>query len=679
MTSLSETDTNRHSDTVTGADPSAAVSERLKAIQTHMYKGAFESALEAAETLLAEAPDLVDALYMKAVCLRYLARPDAARETLRSLKQLAPDFGRAHQEEGHLLRGLGEGARALDAYRRACRANPALVASWRAQADLLDGMGQRQAAAQARAQADRLDALPKDLQAVSHLLHEGKLLKAETLCRKFLQETPHHTEAMRLLAEIGVRLGVLEDAEFLLDSAVAFEPDNIQLRLDYIGVLRKRQKFDAALNQAKILLARDPENPVFLSQVAIESLQTGDGDTALALFDQVLERIGEDPATLTSRGHALKTHGRTDEAIDSYRRAYRARPDHGEAYYSLANLKTYRFTDGEVAAMQAQDGNPDLSHQDRVYLCFALAKAHEDAGDPDTAFGYLERGNRLKKVQTRYTSEQMEEELRAQETLCTPELFARQAGKGHPAPDPIFIVGLPRAGSTLIEQILASHSQVDGTLELPNILALSHRLRGRKRVSDRTRYPRILHDLSAEDLQALGRDYIEQTQIHRAGAPFFTDKMPNNFRHIGLIHLILPNAKIIDARREPMACCVSGFKQLFAEGQEFTYGLEEIGHYYRGYVRLMDHWDRVLPGRILRVQHEDVVADLEGQVRRILDYCGLPFERACVDFHKTERAVRTASSEQVRQPISSAGLESWRKFEPHLGPLKRALGPDLAP
>ena len=679
MTRLSETDATRRSGPAPGEETSTDTAARLKSIQAYMYKGTFEVALAEIERLLADTPDLVDALYMKAVCERYLARPQAARQTLQDLKRLAPDFGRAHQEEGHLLRGLGESGRALDAYRRACRANPALVASWRAQAELLDGMGQRQAAGQARAQADRIESLPKDLQAVTHLMHEGKVLKAETLCRKFLQETPHHTEAMRLLAEIGVRLGVLEDADFLLESAVAFEPDNVQLRLDYIGVLRKRQKFDAALAQAETLLARDPDNPVFLSQVAIERLQTGDGEGALALFDQVIERIGEDPATLTSRGHALKTHGRTDEAIESYRRAYRVRPDHGEAYYALANLKTYRFTDAEVTGMQAQDNNPDLGHQDRIYVCFALAKAYEDAGDPDTAFAYLERGNRLKKVQTRYTSDQMEEELLAQEALCTPELFAKQAGKGHPAPDPIFIVGLPRAGSTLIEQILASHSQVDGTLELPNILALSHRLRGRKRVSDRTRYPRILHDLSAEELAALGRDYIEQTRIHRAGAPYFTDKMPNNFRHIGLIHLILPNAKIIDARREPMACCVSGFKQLFAEGQEFTYGLEEIGHYYRGYVRLMDHWDRVLPGRILRVQHEEVVADLEGQVRRILDYCGLPFEQACLDFHKTERAVRTASSEQVRQPISSSGLESWKKFDPHLEPLKRALGPDLAP
>jgi len=274
----------------------------------------------------------------------------------------------------------------------------------------------------------------------------------------------------------------------------------------------------------------------------------------------------------------------------------------------------------------------------------------------------------------------MHAEFDAQKAICTADLFEAQAGKGCPAPDPIFILGLPRAGSTLIEQILASHPDVDGTLELPNILSLAHRLRGRKQLTDRERYPRILHELSADELSALGEEYIETTGIHRQGAAFFTDKMPNNFRHIGLMHLILPNAKIIDARRDPMDCCWSGFKQLFAEGQEFTYSLDDIGNYYRGYVDLMAHWDSVLPeGRVLRVQHEDVLEDLEGQVRRILDYCGLPFDQACVNFHKTDRAVRTASSEQVRRPINKSGVEQWRPYEAHLDPLKAALGPDLAP
>jgi tetratricopeptide (TPR) repeat protein len=651
--------------------------ELIQRVQPLMYSGDFTGALSLIEAAVRDDPESAEALYMRAVCHRYLKDFDSAQADLQKLKALAPEFGRAYQEEGHLHREAGAHERALQAYQRACQFNPALVASWKAQSALLASLGRAGEAEQAMAQAQRLESLPKDLVAVTHLLSEGKLMKAEQLCRAFMQKHPRHVEGMRLLAEIGNRFGVLEDADFLLETAVELEPDNIQVRLDYIQVLRKRQKFAAALEQAKILYDRDPDNPLFQSHYAIESMQTGAYDRALELFDAILEKLPEDAATLTSRGHALKTLGEQDEAVASYHAATAARADHGDAWYALANLKTYTFADDELATMRAQEAGLDLGFQDRIYLCFALGKAHEDRGDFETAFRYYERGNELKRVQTRYTSEQMEEELAAQAEICTADLFEKQHGKGCEAPDPIFIVGLPRAGSTLIEQILASHSQVDGTLELPNILALSHRLRGRKRVSDKTRYPKILHELEADQLRALGEDYIENTRIHRQDAPFFTDKMPNNFRHIGLIKLILPNAKIIDARRGAMACCFSGFKQLFAEGQEFTYGLDEIGRYYKGYVELMDHWDKVLPGEILRVRHEDVVDDLETQVRRLLDFCGLPFEQGCVDFHKTKRAVRTASSEQVRQPIYKDGVEQWRHFEPWLDPLKAALGPEL--
>ncbi|PWE17849.1 hypothetical protein DDZ18_06900 [Marinicauda salina] len=642
-----------------------------------MYAGRFEEALLALQPVIQDADDDADALYMAAVSARYLKRPDEAAALLKRIKAAAPEFGRAHQEEGHLLRDSGDAAGALAAYQRAVRANPALHAAWTEQAKLLDAQGRSGEAAQARAQADRLQRLPKELLAAWHHLYENRLLKAENLCRAWLQRHPKDVEGMRLLAEVGVRLGVLEDADFLLESAVAFEPDNVPARIDYIQVLRKRQKYEAALEQAKELYKRDPRNPTFVSQLAIQRMQTGDYEGALGLFNEVLAMVPNDPATLTSKGHALKTWGKHDEAVESYRAACRARPEHGDAWYGLANLKTYRFTDDEIDQMRRLEAGDDLGFQDRIYICFALGKAYEDREDYEASFRFYERGNDLKRLQTRYTAEQMDEELEAQRTVCTPELFSKQAGKGCPAPDPIFIVGLPRAGSTLLEQILASHSQVDGTLELPNILALSHRLRGRKRVSDKTRYPRILHELTADQLRELGEDYIENTRIHRKGAPFFTDKMPNNFRHIGLIKLILPNAKIIDARRHPMACCFSGFKQLFAEGQEFTYGLDEIGRYYRGYVELMRHWDEVLPGEILRVQYEDVVEDLEGQVRRILDFCGLEFEPQCVEFHKTEREVRTASSEQVRQPIYKEGVEQWRHYEPWLDPLKDALGPAL--
>ncbi len=653
------------------------MADGLKAAQSAMQAGDFTRALGTLEGVLAHQPDHADALYMKAACFRYLKRLDDALGALGRLGEVAPDFGRGLQEEAHLYRDRGDLDQALTCYQAAVRANPGLHAAWAAQADILHKQGRAAEANAAHAQAERVRKMPRELQAATHHLYENRLLKAEGLCRHWLKSHPRDVEAMRLLAEVGNRLGVLEDAEFLLESAVEFEPDNVEARIDYIRILRKRQKFEKALDQAETLYKRDPDNPVFTSQLAIERMQTGDYGGAVALFDAVLERVPEDPATLTSRGHALKTWGKSDDAVASYKQATQAAPNHGDAWYALANLKTYKFSDDEFEAMAAAETAPGQTLPNRINLCFALGKAAEDRKAFPAAFAFYERGNGLKKLQTRYTTDQMEDEFAAQKEFCTPALFEKQAGKGNLAPDPIFIVGLPRAGSTLLEQILASHSQVDGTLELPNVIALSQHLRGRDKLSDRTKYPRILNDLEAEKLQELGQRYLDETAVHRKGAPFFTDKMPNNFRHIGMIKLILPNAKIIDARRDPLGCCFSGFKQLFAEGQEFTYGLEEIGHYYRGYVELMDHWDAVMPGAVLRVIYEDVVSDTEAQIRRILDYCGLDFEDACINFHQTKREVRTASSEQVRQPINTRGLEAWKPYEAWLDPLKAALGPTL--
>ena len=653
------------------------IEESLKKIRGDMYAGRFDDALASSNIIITQHPDNIDGLYMKAVCQRYLGHNKNALATIEALKSHAPDFGRAHQEEGHIYRALSDNEKALTAYRRACQCNPSLQASFKAQAEIFQMLGNAAVAAEMRNQEQRILAMPRDLVAISHLLYEGKLIKAENAARYFLQKHPKNVEAMRLLAEIGSRLGVLEDADFLLESALIFDPENIQIRIDYIQILRKRQKFVQALEQCKILYAKDKANPIFQSLYAIESMQTGDYEKALELFDSVLEKLPNDPITLTSRGHALKTYGAHDEAVHSYQKAISADNSHGDAYYGLANLKTYQFSDDELHQMRSQEKGNALTYQNRIHICFALGKAYEDRKDYDLSFQYYENGNRLKRNQSRYDANQMSSELEAQIKACTPELFTKQGGKGYDAPDPIFILGLPRAGSTLLEQILASHSQVDGTLELPNILSMAHRLRRQKQASNVSLYPDNLHNLDAKQIYDMGKDFIDSTRIHRQDAPYFIDKMPNNFRHIALIKLILPNAKIIDARREPMACCFSGFKQLFAEGQEFTYGLKEIGQYYSDYVRLMDHWDSVLPGAILRIQHEDVLDDLEGQVRRMLDYLGLPFEQSCIDFYKNKRAVRTASSEQVRQPITKVSVDLWRHYEKNLTPLKTALGSNL--
>jgi tetratricopeptide (TPR) repeat protein len=511
---------------------------------------------------------------------------------------------------------------------------------------------------------------------VTDLLAQGKLLKAEDLCRKFLRANPTHVEAMRLLADIAVQFGVLEDAEYLLQSAAEFEPGNTQAQIDLVAVLRQRQKFPQALKVAERLHKEQPNNPQLKSLYAIEKMQMGDYAGAIELFDQVLASLPGDAVTQTSRGHALKTLGRQQDAIDSYRAAIASDPWHGDAYYALSNLKTYRFSAEEVDQMQSFEQREELGPASRVHFCFALGKAFEDSGDYARSFDFYAHGNRLKRQQSSYDADKMAQDLRAQREFFTGELLASKAGVGCKAPDPIFIVGLPRAGSTLLEQILSSHSQVDGTLELPNILSMAQKLRRQGREGD-TPYPHLLKGIDDKELAALGQQYIEETRIHRQDAPFFIDKMPNNFRHIGLIKLILPNAKIIDARRHPMACCFSGFKQLFAEGQEFSYDLTDIGRYYSDYVALMDHWEEVAPATVLRVYYESVVENLETQVQRILDYCGLPFEEACLSFYDTDRAVRTASSEQVRQPIYSSGIEQWTHYRPFLKELEEALKPVL--
>ena len=645
--------------------------------QQLLQAGKLHEALAAAEAEFAADPRNVDALYCKAVVQRYLKANEDALVTLAQLKSVAPGFARAYQEEGHVLRALGELPRARVAYQQAVRLNSALLASWRELAAIHKDEGDARKHTAADAEYRRLAALPPELVSVSSLLQEGKLYKAEKLCRAFLQRTPHHIEAMRLLALIGVELFVYDDAEFLLESCVELQPDYWLARLDYVKVLHRRQKFDKALKQARILRDTHPENRLFELTLANESVSVGKFDEALEVYDRVISEQPEFEQVYLSRGHALKTIGRLDEGIDSYRGAYRARPDFGDAFWSLANLKTYRFTDDEIDHMRDYVKRPETSDEDRFHFCFALGKAFEDRSDFAESFRWYEKGNALRLAGVRYDPERTEKAMARQVDICNESLFQDKAGLGSDRNDPIFVVGLPRSGSTLLEQILASHSQIDGTMELPNIIATAHRLNGRRLLSEEARYPAILADLDGDHFKKLADKYLADTEIHRKGAPRFVDKMPNNFLHISLIHLMIPNAKIIDARRHPMGCCFSGFKQLFADGQEFTYGLDEVARYYRGYVELMKHWDRVLPGAVLRVHYENVVANTEEQVRRLLDFVGVPFEDACLEYHRTERSVRTPSSEQVRQPIYKSGLDYWRNYEPYLADLQAALESEL--
>lgn len=530
-------------------------------------------------------------------------------------------------------------------------------------------------------QLERLDNLPRELVAVTSMIHEGRLYKAERLCRHFLRNHRHHVEAMRLLALIGNELDVLGDAEFLLESCIEFAPEYDQARYDYANLLLKMQKFEQAHEQTQILLDRHPENLAYRALLANAAAGIGDHHNAIELYNQVLDKSPRQNELYLMRGHAEKTVGDLEAAVRSYREACGLKPDYGDAYWSLANTKRYRFSDREVARMVEQEAADGTGFEDRIHLCFALGKAFEDREEYRSSFEYYERGNALKRESVRHKPTHLNIRTSAQIEVCDQAFFESRKDVGCDAADPIFIVGMPRAGSTLLEQILASHSRIVGTYELPHIIALAQRLRGTHELVEerggKPRYPQILCELESDYFRRFGEQYIDDTLIYRHGGEFFIDKNPNNFFHLGLIRLILPNAKVIDARRHPMSCCFSGFKQLFGQGQEFSYGLDAIGNYYREYVELMDHWDRVLPGWVLRVQYEDVVDDLETQVRRLLEFCGLEFEEACLAFHETERSVRTPSSEQVRRPIYRSGLDYWRNFDPWLDPLRRALGPEV--
>lgn len=648
--------------------------ESLYAVQRLISQKEFIEADAAADQLLQSQPRHVEALFTKAVIKRLLSQPEEAEQVLNALHAIDPQHSRAFQEKGHHRMARRELEAAIEAFEKAVAQDPALIISWKALIGLHAMANNAVGAENAKAHVDRLQALPQELLNVSSLLNEHRLDKAETLCRQFLKRDPHNVEAMRLLAAIGVSLGITDDAEQLLQAALDFDPGFHLGRFDYVGVLQKRQKFAEAFKHAAYLTESRPDDFNYKRLYANACMNVGRHEEAIDVYEKVLAVDPENPKILLMCGHAAKTIGRIDAGIGYYRRCYTAKTDYGDAFWSLANLKTYTLTTDEIEIAKSSEAAAETAAVDRIHLCFALGKAFEDKQDFAASFEYYERGNRLQRAELGYRSDMVTTEVDTQIEVCSASLIAANSTTGHSAPDAIFIVGLPRSGSTLLEQILASHSKIDGTFELPNILNTVARLNGRRMAGEVAKYPHILTNLSADELSELGKAYIEETRVHREGAPFFIDKMPNNFRHIGLIKMILPNSKIIDARREPMACCFSGFKQLFAHGQAYTYGLQEIGQYYQDYVRLMAHWDQLFPGQILRVQYENVVADLETEVLRMLEFCGLEMESACLEFHKTDRLVRTPSSEQVRQPIYRQGLQQWQNFEEFLTPLKVALG-----
>ncbi len=664
----------------------------MHALRDMQRAGDHLRALAGAHGLIARFPQDREAALIEASALRHLNRIDEALASLDRLEARHPRFSLLHQERGlcHVVRR--DAPAAMAAFALALQINAALPKSWQMLEGLQRLTGQRDAAAATAAQGAWLDGLPEEIVTAISLFSDGDLTRAEPLIRAFLLTKGDHPEAMRLLARIGMTHEVYDDAEILLAGVLTLMPEHRAAALDYAQTLAARHKYAEAEAALAPLLAEAPQNAMYRTLAATVAVGLGRQEEAIGLYRVLLADLpeapppGTDPAALAMTradlnlwsGHALKTIGDTAGAIAAYHAAIAVRPAFGDAWWSLANLKTYRFVESEIAAMQAAEADSATAPVDRVHLAFALGKALEDSGRPAEAWQHYATGNALQRAESRARAEIFETNTAQQKRVCTPAFFAERAGWGDPARAPIFVLGLPRAGSTLIEQILASHPEVEGTQELPDIQSIVQGLQGRDPDLDNPLYPAALRDLGADEVRALGARYLAGTQVHRVlGRPLFIDKMPNNFRHVGLIKLILPKALVIDARREPMACCFSNLKQLFAQGQEFTYSIPDIARYYRTYLDLMRHWDDVLPGFVLRVIHEDVIEDLEGQVRRMLDHCGLPFDPACLAFHQTVRAVRTPSSEQVRRPINRDGMDQWRAFEPFLGELKQALGPAL--
>ena len=616
------------------------------------------------------APNEPRLILVQGFALRRLGEFAAAEPLLREVIAADPALEPAHHELGLALRGQGRTTAARRSLERAVTLKPDFAAAWRDLYEVCAAEGDDLAAAEAYRQMMRYKGLDPLLQKALDLVSAGRLGVAEGICREYLKRRPHDVDAIRLLAEVGITLGVLDESIALLERCLELAPDFHVARANYVTALARHQEFDRALGECARLRDAQPDKLTHEVQYAAVLAMAGRFEEAHRQYAKVLENVPDNAGILTSYGHALRYGGKGAEAAAAYQRAIAIDPGAGEAYWSLANLKTVQFEDDQLHVMQDQYRAQDKLGPDKYHLAFALGKALEDRGDYSASFRAYAEGNRIKRKFSAYDAEGTRERVDAMIEHCHQELLATP---GHSSNAPIFVLGLPRAGSTLLEQILASHSSVEATAELPFIGRIASELSGRRKRSEESRYPAVLSSLSGDERVALGQEYLDRAASYRTDKPRFIDKLPNNWLHVGLIKAILPNATIIDARRHPMAACFANFKQLFARGQEFTYSLEDIGHYYADYQRLMNHWQEVFPDGLLTVQYEQVVGDFEPQVRRLLAFAGLDFEDNCLRYYEQDRAVRTASSEQVRQPIYRDALALWEHYREYLSPLEALL------
>ena len=648
------------------------------ALTDRLLEDAPARAAEQARAILDAVPGHPHAILLLARAHRRDGRAADARALLEPLAAAQPRSAATRDELGHAALALGDENGALAAWREAVALAPDRASAWRGLAELYAARDEEELAADASAHALRAAARDPELLAAATALCQHRIAVAEQLLRARLARTPDDPPALRMLAEVAARLGRYPDATRLLEHALAVDPAFDAARAMLAQLLQRQNDGAGALPHVDRLLARDPRHFGWRILRAAVLARLGRYDEAIALYDTLLAERPDQPKTWMSLGHALKTVGRQADAVAAYRAAIARAPTLGEAWWSLANLKTVRFDDADLAAMRAAADTPGLADEDRFHLDFALAKALEDTGDDAQAFARYAAGNAVRRAALRYDADATTEQVRRTAALADAAFFAARHDGGCPAPDPIFVLGLPRAGSTLIEQILASHPLVEGTAELPDIGAIAQRLGGSARPGQPSRYPEALADLGPADRTALGEEYLARTRPQRQTTrPYFVDKMPGNWLHVALIRLILPNATIVDARRHPLACGWSVFKQHFARGQAFSYDLADIGRYCREYIALMTQFDTALPGAVHRIIYEDMVADTETQVRRLLAHANLPFDARCLRYWENDRPVRTASSEQVRKPIFQDGLDQWKRFAPWLDPLEAALGPAL--
>ncbi|MDJ0711086.1 MAG: sulfotransferase [Woeseiaceae bacterium] len=643
---------------------------------TFLRAGDAEMAEKICRQTLNEFPRDANLLCLLGAALIKQNRPRDAEHTLSRAANIHSTFSRAHEGLAEALIMQGKLPEALKSLERAEELEPGSSSIRMKKARVLTGMGKDSEATKEFEASFKLTPHREELVRGLGLQRMGNVQEAEKIYRDVLLRDPDNVDAMRLLAGVAMRAKQWGDAQTLLDRALEIAPDFYQGWMD-LGLAKQEQDdIEGAVAAYKRAIRLDKHNASGYGAAATAYALAGQHEEALEYFGKALEQEPAHAGAMAGIGHVLKTVGQQEEAIATYRKCLEQNPGHGETWWSLANLKTFRFTDEEVDVMLAQVDSGRLPDEPLANFEFALGKAFEDRDDYDRAFEFYNRGNSNRRQRERYdpvqTADSHDEFIR----IFNKDFVAQHGNGGDNSNAPIFIVGLPRSGSTLIEQILASHPDVEGTHELPDLGRVARSI-GLSR-SDRKAYPGAVVELGDDDFARLGADYLERTQRHRPeGLPHFTDKLPNNYVHVGLLHLILPNAKIIDAKRHPLDSCLGSFKQLFARGQPFTYDQFELGEFYLEYRRLMEHWNEVLPGKVLAVQYEHVVEDLETEVRRILDYCELPWDDACLRFWETDRAVKTASSEQVRTPIYSSAKHRWRNYEKHLGPLIEVLEPIL--